>query len=341
MNTMKQAGFFPGQGSQQVGMGKNFYDEFTVFRQTIEEASDSLSFDLKKLLFEGPESELMLTENAQPAILAVSTGCYRVAESELNLKMDVHLGHSLGEYSALVASEAIPFANAIMWVRERGLAMQKAVPVGEGTMSAIIGAEDAQVIEWCKEATQAAIEARKNGTQQTVACVVEPANFNAPGQIVVSGSVDAVDTLEKMITKKSTEEKIRGLMAKRLQVSAPFHCSLMKPARERMESIFENAKKDGLLSPLQVPYVPNRTARITQETGVIFPLLSEQVDHSVLWNQSVASLLPEYKKAFEFGPGKVLQGLTKRIAKAIPDAAMEVYPIYDLESLKVAEGVLK
>lgn len=334
----KQAGFFPGQGSQQVGMGKNFYDEFTVFRQTIEEASDSLAFDLKKLLFEGPDTELMLTENAQPAILAVSTGCFRVAETELGLKTDVHLGHSLGEYSALVASEAIPFSNAIQWVRERGLAMQKAVPVGEGTMSAIIGAEDAQVLEWCKEATQAANEARKSsGLNYKVNCVVEPANFNAPGQIVVSGSVDAVDALEKLIASM----KIRGVMAKRLQVSAPFHCSLMKLARDKMESIFAEATKSSLLSPLQVPYIPNRTARITQEHGLIFSLLSEQVDHSVMWNQSVASLLPEHKKAFEFGPGKVLQGLAKRIAKNIPDASLEVYPIYDLESLKVAEGVLK
>jgi len=338
MNNLKKAGFFPGQGSQQVGMGKVFYDEFTVFRQTIEEASDSLSFDLKKLLFDGPESELMLTENAQPAILAVSTGCYRIADSLFSLKLDVHLGHSLGEYSALVASEAIPFSNAIQWVRERGLAMQKAVPVGEGTMSAIIGAEDAQVIEWCKEASTIASQARKAGDHSfTVECVVEPANFNGPGQIVVSGSVDAVDVLEKMVTEK----KVRGLMAKRLQVSAPFHSSLMKPARSRMESIFAQASKDSLLSPLQVPYIPNRTARITQESGVIFPLLSEQVDHSVLWKQSVESLLPEFKLAFEFGPGKVLQGLAKRIAKNIPEAQLEVYPIYDLESLKVAEGVLK
>lgn len=334
----KTAGFFPGQGSQQVGMGKIFYDEFTVFRQTIEEASDSLGFNLKKLLFDGPESDLLLTENAQPAILAVSTGCYRVAESELSLKLDVHLGHSLGEYSALVASEAIPYSNAIMWVRERGLAMQKAVPVGEGTMSAIIGAEDADVIAWCKEATSVAAAARKNSEHSfTVSCIVEPANFNAPGQVVVSGSVDAVDTLEKMITEK----KVRGVMAKRLQVSAPFHCSLMKPAREKMESIFATAVKESLLSPLQIPYIPNRTARITQEIGVVFPLLSEQVDHSVMWKQSVEALLPAHTKAFEFGPGKVLQGLAKRITKNIEDASLEVFPIYDLESLKVAEGALK
>jgi [acyl-carrier-protein] S-malonyltransferase len=338
MSDIKQAGFFPGQGSQQVGMGKAFYDEFTVFRQTIEEASDSLAFDLKKLLFEGPEAELTLTENAQPAILAVSTGCYRVAETELNLKADVHMGHSLGEYSALVASEAIPFANAIQWVRERGLAMQKAVPVGAGTMSAIIGAEDAQVSEWCAEATQLASEARKSsGLNYAVSCVVEPANYNAPGQIVVSGSVDAVDVLEKMIAEK----KIRGVMAKRLQVSAPFHCSLMKPARDRMEAIFADALKNGHLAALQTPYIPNRTARLTQEQGVVFSLLSEQVDHSVMWKQSVESLLPEYTRAFEFGPGKVLQGLAKRITKNIEGANLEVYPIYDLESLKIAEGVLK
>ena len=338
MNNIKQAGFFPGQGSQSVGMGKIFYDEFTVFRQTIEEASDSLSFDLKKLLFEGPEAELTLTENAQPAILAVSTGCYRVAETALNLKADVHLGHSLGEYSALVASEAIPFSNAIQWVRERGLAMQKAVPVGAGTMSAILGAEDTQVTEWCKEATAAAIEMRKSGTQTySVDCVVEPANFNAPGQIVVSGSVDAVDVLEKLIAEK----KIRGVMAKRLQVSAPFHCSLMKTARDRMENIFAEALKQEQLSALQTPYIPNRTARITQEQGLIFPLLAEQVDHSVMWKQSVESLVPEYTRAFEFGPGKVLQGLTKRITKGMEGVTLEVYPIFDLETLKVAEGVLK
>jgi [acyl-carrier-protein] S-malonyltransferase len=338
MSEIKQAGFFPGQGSQQVGMGKAFYDEFTVFRQTIEEASDSLGFDLKKLLFEGPEAELTLTENAQPAILAVSTGCHRVAESTLDLKVDVNLGHSLGEYSALVASEAIPFANAIQWVRERGLAMQKAVPVGAGTMSAILGAEDAQVTEWCAEATQIAKELRKTGNSTyAVDCVVEPANFNAPGQIVVSGSVDAVDALEKLIAEK----KIRGVMAKRLQVSAPFHCSLMKPARDRMESIFADALTNGQLSALQTPYIPNRTARLTQEHGVIFSLLSEQVDHSVMWKQSVEALVPEYTRAIEFGPGKVLQGLAKRITKGMEGVNLEVYPIYDLETLKAAEGVLK
>ncbi|MBC7397918.1 MAG: ACP S-malonyltransferase, partial [Bdellovibrionales bacterium] len=197
---MKKAAFFPGQGSQSLGMGKQFYDEFTVFRQTIEEASDCLNFNLKKLIFDGPESDLTLTENAQPAILSVSVGCYRVAEMELDFKSDVNLGHSLGEYSALVTADAFPFADAIQWVNARGLAMQKSVPVGEGTMSAIIGADDAQVEEWCKEATAEAKRARESSdTEYNVACTVEPANFNAPGQVVVSGSVDAVTELEKII----------------------------------------------------------------------------------------------------------------------------------------------
>ena len=335
-----KAGFFPGQGSQQVGMGRQFYDEFTVFRQTIEEASDALGSNLKTLLFEGPEAELTLTENAQPAILSVSVGCFRVAEQELGLKTHVNLGHSLGEYSALVASEALPFADAVAWVRSRGQAMQKAVPIGEGTMSAVIGADDAQVEEWCRIATETARVTRKeNGPHSalTVAAIVEPANFNAPGQIVVSGSVDAVEILEKNIQAMG----IRGVMVKRLTVSAPFHSSLMNPARTVMDGIFENAKKSGLISPLQTPYIPNRTAKITTESGVIFPLLSEQVDHSVLWKQSVETLFSEgCKVAFEFGPGKVLQGLAKRIAKPLR-ATFETYPIYDLESLKTAEGAAK
>jgi [acyl-carrier-protein] S-malonyltransferase len=333
-----KAGFFPGQGSQSVGMGKQFYDEFTVFRQTIEEASDSLGLNLKDLLFNGPESDLTLTENAQPAILAVSTGCFRVAEMEIGMKTEVNLGHSLGEYSALVASEAIPFGDAITWVRSRGQAMQKAVPVGEGTMSAVIGAEDAQVEEWCKEATALAHNARQsNGSTSTVACAVECANFNAPGQIVVSGSVDAIEALEKLIAGKA----IRGVMVKRLSVSAPFHSSLMKPARLVMEKIFESALEQKLLSPLQTPYIPNRTAVKTSESGVIFRLLAEQVDHSVQWKQSVEHLLSSGAQiAFEFGPGKVLQGLGKRIAKGT-GKTFETYPIYDLETLKLAEGVLK
>lgn len=332
------AGCFPGQGSQSVGMGKDFYSEFPIAKQTFEEASDALKLDLKKLCFEGPESDLTLTENAQPAILTTSIACYRVAQSTFGFKGHLYLGHSLGEYSALVAAEAFSFSQAVIWVRERGLAMQKAVPVGEGTMAAILGAEDSQLEEWCKEATQLAQHKRKTETvlktdklPYTVPATVEAANYNAPGQIVVSGSVDAVEALEKLITEKN----IRGVMAKRLPVSAPFHCSLMLPARKRMEQLFQESKNQ--LQPLKTAYIPNRTARATQEVSVVTELLAEQVDHSVLWKQSMETLFNQpCSMGFEFGPGKILQGLAKRIAKT-RNTTFEMFGVYDLESLKAAE----
>lgn len=324
---------FPGQGSQAVGMGKELFNEFAVVRETFEEASDAIQIDLKKLCFDGPEGDLTLTENAQPAILTVSTACFKVAQTTFGFKSQLNLGHSLGEYSALVASGAISFSDAVKWVRERGIAMQKAVPAGQGTMAAILGSEDAQLEEWCKEATEianAAVPAvSKTAAVPAVSSTVEPANYNAPGQIVVSGSTDAVSALEKLIAEK----KIRGVIAKRLNVSAPFHSSLMLPARKRMEEIF----KASTVLPLQTPYVPNRTARTTSEPSVVFNLLAEQVDHSVLWKQSMEHVIQSgYSVGMEFGPGKVLQGLAKRIAKNI-GAEFEVLGVYDLESLKAAE----
>jgi [acyl-carrier-protein] S-malonyltransferase len=330
------AAFFPGQGSQSVGMGKEFYSEFAVFRETVEEASDVLRFDLKELIFNGPDTELTKTENAQPAILTVSTGCARVAQQELGIKTDINLGHSLGEYSALVHAGAFSFATAVAWVRERGLAMQSAVPVGAGTMCAILGASDTDVDSWCREATATAKEKRADGKTseafESVAATTEPANFNSPGQVVVSGSVDAVQILEDYIKAKG----IRGIMAKRLQVSAPFHCSLMKPAREKMEAIFAAAQSTGAQSPVQnlsTPYIANANAQVIRESLSVLPLLAKQIDHPVLWSKSIENLMSlKINKAYEFGPGKVLQGLAKRIAKSA-GKELEVFPIYDLESL--------
>ncbi len=322
-------GLFPGQGSQSIGMGKELYKEFSIFRHTLAEASESLKQDLPKLLFEGSEAELTLTENAQPAILAVSTACARVAFEAAGITTGVQLGHSLGEYSALVQAKALDFGSAIAAVRARGLAMQNAVPVGVGTMSAVIGAKEDDLTSWCKEATQTARQANPEAT-------VEAANYNAPGQTVVSGSVDAVEVLEKLIASRSE----RGLFCKRLNVSAPFHSSLMKPARISMEGYFEYAKSL-FTKELKTPYIANRTGAWIQEESSVLPLLLEQIDHPVQWSKSHQPLFQNgFRRAFEFGPGKILQGLAKRIAKET-GASFEVSPIFDLESLKAAEVAWK
>lgn len=333
------SGLFPGQGSQHVGMGKSFYDEFSTFRHTIDEASDALGFSLKKLCFDGPESDLVLTENAQPAILAVSTGCLRIAQEQLDVKLEMTLGHSLGEYSALVASNAIPFSQAVRWVRTRGQAMQQAVPLGEGSMAAVIGAEDELVKNWCVDATASAKQKRIENPDRkfSVDCTVEPANFNSPGQVVVSGSLDAIEALEALVATVIAEKTIRGLMIKRLNVSAPFHSSLMKPAREVMHQHL----KGNTFGNLSIPYIPNRTARVNGEASIIADLLCEQIDHSVLWSQSMLALFERGSVlGFEFGPGKVLQGLAKRIAKSV-GATFETVPIFDIESLRAAETILE
>lgn len=322
-------GLFPGQGSQTIGMGKELYKEFSIFRHTLAEASESLKQDLPKLIFDGTDADLTLTENAQPAILAVSTACARVAYEVAGITTAVQLGHSLGEYSALVQAKALDFGSAVAAVRARGLAMQNAVPVGIGSMSAVIGAKEADLASWCKEATQTARQVNPEAT-------VEAANYNAPGQTVVSGSVDAIDVLEKLIAAKAE----RGLFSKRLNVSAPFHSSLMKPARISMEGYFEYAKSL-FTHELKTPYIANRTAAWTAEQSSIRPLLLEQIDHPVQWSKSHQPLFQNgFKRAFEFGPGKVLQGLAKRIAKEV-GATFEVSPIFDLESLKAAEASWK
>lgn len=304
---------FPGQGSQHVGMGKDLYENFKVAREAFEEASDGSKLNLKKLCFDGPESDLTLTENTQPCLLTTSVAAFRVAQAEAGFKPAVVAGHSLGEYSALVAAGALNLGQAAGWVRERGAAMQKAVPAGQGTMAAVLGMEDAAVEKVCARATEEARAARSRGenAELTVEAIVQPANFNSPGQVVIAGSADAVAKAVELI-KAGTE--FPGGKAMPLNVSAPFHCSLMKPARDRMAELFARAGKPG---PLACAYVPNRTARLTREEGVILELLVEQVDHPVLWKQSVIGLLEAgYTTGIEFGPGKVLQGLAKRIAPA-------------------------
>jgi [acyl-carrier-protein] S-malonyltransferase len=299
-------------------MGKSLAENFRRAKETFEEASDAIHVDLRKLCFEGPESDLTLTENTQPALLTVSVAAFRVAAEELGFKPSAVAGHSLGEYSALVAAGCLPLAAAAGWVRARGQAMQKAVPVGEGTMAAVMGLDDMQVRLLCEVATAEAVQKRKDGrTQKTfnVEAVVEPANFNSPGQVVVAGSVDGVGTALEIL--KSGDPRFSGGKAIPLDVSAPFHCRLMAPARERMESLFSDAVPAHRPRPLACPYVPNRTATLTADESGVFARLVEQVDHPVLWKQSVVHLLQGGQTQFvELGPGKVLQGLVKRIAKA-------------------------
>lgn len=313
MTTPVIAALFPGQGSQHVGMAKNLHDNFKLVRELFEEASDAISKDLRKLCFDGPESDLVLTENTQPCLLTASVAAFRVAEQEQGFTPGIVAGHSLGEYSALVAAGSLPLATAVHWVRERGRAMQAAVPAGQGTMAAVLGLEDSDVELVCRVATENARTKRSAGEHAdlTVEAVVEPANFNSPGQVVIAGSQDAVT--EAIVLIKSGSP-VAGGKALPLSVSAPFHCRLMKPARDRMAELFGQATSAQKAKTPAFAYIPNRTGRITREAGVVFELLVEQVDHPVLWKQSMLALLDAgATQAVEFGPGKVLAGLMKRI----------------------------
>ncbi|MBY0470679.1 ACP S-malonyltransferase [bacterium] len=330
--------FFPGQGSQFVGMGKDLYNDFPVAKQTFEEASDALKLNVSKLCFEGPESDLTLTENTQPCLLTTSVAAFRVAQMEFGFKPAAVAGHSLGEYSALVAAGSLQLAVAVRWVKERGAAMQRAVPAGEGTMAAVLGLEDEKVTTICEAATKAAIAKRSSGetpTQLSVEAIVQPANFNAPGQVVIAGSTDAVATAVELIKAGTV---VPGGKAIPLQVSAPFHCTLMSPARDRMAQLFADTQPDHRPKPLACPYVPNRTARLTQEPGLVFELLTEQVDHPVLWRQSIVTFLQAgHTVAIEFGPGKVLQGLAKRIS--FEDKTLKVTSCGSTENIRTFESL--
>lgn len=341
-NSLSPIALFPGQGSQHVGMAKDLYENFKLVRDLFEEASDATSLHLKKLCFEGPESDLLLTENTQPALLTASVAAFRVAEVEMGFVPSVVAGHSLGEYSALVAAGAFPFASAARWVHERGRAMQLAVPAGQGSMAAIMGMDDESIERLCKMAVENAKSKRASGekTGMTVDCVLSPANFNAPGQTVIAGSVDA---LAEAVALVKAGEAFSG-KAIPLSVSAPFHCALMLPAKKKMSELLSaGASMSGSTSSssenapapkLLYPYVPNRTAILTAEPSVIYELLVDQVDHPVLWRQTLTMLIERgYSSAIEFGPGKVLQGLSKRIVGAIPGAAFACGGISDTVSL--------
>lgn len=322
---------FPGQGSQQVGMGKELFQDFSVAREVFEEASDATHKDLKRLCFDGPESDLQATENTQPCLLTVSIAAFRVAAAEAGFKPDLVAGHSLGEYSALVAAGALKLNVAVSWVNARGKAMQEAVPLGQGAMAAVLGLDPERITQLCEKATDAAQLKRVERPELTVAPIVEPANFNSYEQIVLAGSTDGIDEALTLIQSGA----YGSAKAIPLAVSAPFHCILMRPARDKMAEIFSRSLASDRPKELLFPYVPNRTARITHEPGVVLELLVEQVDHPVLWTQSVeAFLLAGEDHAVEFGPGKILQGLVKRIAKK-REAKMDLKSFATTADLKI------
>jgi len=290
----KTAFIFPGQGSQYPGMGKELADAFPVARAVFEEADDALGMKLSAMCFGGTEEELKLTANTQPAILTTSIAVLRVVAQETGLAADYLAGHSLGEYSALVCSGTMAFADAVRTVRARGTYMQEAVPVGTGAMAAILSADKESLESICRDAAQGEI--------------VSPANFNSPGQIAIAGHVGAVNRAIEIAKERGFKK------AMILPVSAPFHCALMQPAADRLSAVLDTIT----FSDVKVPYVANVDASPNGDKGRVRPLLVEQVCAPVLWEQSVQKMVQLGVDRFiEIGPGKVLSGLVKRIDKNV------------------------
>jgi [acyl-carrier-protein] S-malonyltransferase len=300
---MSRAFVFPGQGSQAVGMGQDLAGAFPAARQVFEEVDEALKQNLSKLMKEGPESDLTLTENAQPALMAVSLAVVRVLESESGKKLSAMAsyvaGHSLGEYSALCAAGAFTVADAARLLKRRGQAMQRAVPVGVGAMAALLGIELEPAQEACKEAAEGQ--------------VVAVANDNGGGQVVISGHKEAVERAIKAAQARGCK---RGMM---LPVSAPFHCPLMQPAADEMAEALEKVT----LAPPSVPVVANVKAADTSDPETIRKLLVQQVTGLVRWRESVLFLKAHNVGALvEVGSGKVLSGLVKRIDKEMTGTAV-------------------
>ena len=303
---MKKTAFaFPGQGSQYVGMGKELFENFSVAREIFEEADDTLHFSVSGLCFKGPEEALKLTENTQPAVLTTSVAALKVLQTEKGVAPQFAAGHSLGEYSALVASEALAFSQAVKIVRLRGKFMQEAVPVGEGAMAAVLGMEREEVEKVCEEVSSGE--------------VLTPANFNSPGQIVIAGHSKAV---ERAIERVKQE----GKKAVLLPVSAPFHSPLMKPAAERLEKALDEIS----VNDLKIPVVTNVEAEANTLKDRVKGLLVAQVSSPVRWEESMRKMIEKGVEQFlEVGPGKVLSGLMKRINNRV-----ETKNIEDLKTLK-------
>ncbi|AVI40881.1 MULTISPECIES: ACP S-malonyltransferase [Bacillus] len=309
----KIAFLFPGQGSQKIGMGKDLFDQEAVSKAVFEEADKTLGFDLSSMIFEGDAEELTLTYNAQPALLTTSIAILKKFE-ESGIKADYAAGHSLGEYTALVAAGALSFQDAVYAVRKRGELMNEAVPAGEGAMAAILGLDQTALLEVTKEVTESGH-------------LVELANLNCPGQIVISGTAKGVE----LASEKAKEKGAKRAIA--LEVSGPFHSALMKPAAEKFTDVL--SKLD--ISDAKTPVISNVTADIVTSRDAIETKLIEQLYSPVRFEESVERLIDLGVTTFiEIGPGKVLSGLVKKVNRRLTTISVS-----DQETIEAAIETLK
>lgn len=309
----KIAFLFPGQGSQKIGMGKDLFDQEAVSKAVFEEADKTLGFDLSSMIFEGDAEELTLTYNAQPALLTTSIAILKRFE-ESGIKADYAAGHSLGEYTALVAAGALSFQDAVYAVRKRGELMNEAVPAGEGAMAAILGLDQAALVDVTKEVTESGH-------------LVELANLNCPGQIVISGTAKGVE----LASEKAKEKGAKRAIA--LEVSGPFHSALMKPAAEKFTDVL--SKLD--ITDAKTPVISNVTADIVTSRDAIETKLIEQLYSPVRFEESVERLIDLGVTTFiEIGPGKVLSGLVKKVNRRLTTISVS-----DQETIEAAIQTLK